>query len=50
MTNTNADVAIIGGGVVGCCIAYYLSKAGLKVTVIDREQPGGQAPMLLAGR
>jgi glycine oxidase len=49
MTNTTADVAIIGGGVVGCCIAYYLSKAGLKVTVIDRAQPGGQAPMLLAG-
>jgi glycine oxidase len=49
MTDATADVAIIGGGVVGCCIAYYLSKAGLNVTVIDREQPGGQAPMLLAG-
>jgi glycine oxidase len=49
MTDTTADVAIIGGGVVGCCIAYYLSKAGLKIAVIEREQPGGQAPMLLAG-
>jgi glycine oxidase len=49
MTDTTADVALIGGGVVGCCLAYYLSNAGLKVTVIDREQPGGQAPMLLAG-
>lgn len=49
MTTSTADVAIIGGGVVGCCIAYYLSSAGLKVTVIDRDPPGGQGPMLLAG-
>ncbi|MFN0070255.1 MAG: glycine oxidase ThiO [Chloroflexota bacterium] len=49
MSLKTTDVAIIGGGVVGCCLAYYLSAAGLSVTVIDRDQPGGQAPMLLAG-
>jgi len=30
-------VAIIGGGVIGLCSAYYLSKEGYEVTVIDRN-------------
>ena len=25
-----ADVIIIGGGIVGCAIAYYLTKKGVK--------------------
>ncbi len=29
------DVHIIGGGVIGLSCAYYLNKAGIKVTVID---------------
>ncbi len=28
-------VSIIGGGIIGLCTAYYLSKAGLEVTVFD---------------
>jgi D-amino-acid dehydrogenase len=28
---------VIGGGVIGLCSAYYLSKAGHKVTVIDQS-------------
>jgi D-amino-acid dehydrogenase len=28
-------VSVIGGGVIGLCTAYYLSKAGLEVTVFD---------------
>jgi len=31
-----AEVAIIGGGVIGLCCAYYLNKEGYEVTVIDR--------------
>ena len=31
-----ADVAIIGAGLVGCSTAYYLSKGGVDVAVIDR--------------
>ncbi|MEO6539108.1 MAG: FAD-dependent oxidoreductase [Ferruginibacter sp.] len=31
-----ANVTIIGGGVIGLCCAYYLEKAGSKITVIDR--------------
>jgi D-amino-acid dehydrogenase len=30
-------VAIIGGGVIGLCCAYYLNKEGYEVTVIDRN-------------
>ncbi len=29
-------VSIIGGGVIGLCTAYYLQKAGYKVSVIDK--------------
>lgn len=31
------DVAIIGGGVIGCATAYKLSKYNLKVCVVDKE-------------
>ena len=34
-----ADVVIIGGGIVGAASAYYLSKAGLKVHLIERRFP-----------
>ncbi|MCW3117921.1 MAG: FAD-dependent oxidoreductase [Chitinophagaceae bacterium] len=30
-------VAIIGGGVIGLCCAYYLNKSGYQVTVIERN-------------
>ncbi|MEJ0107044.1 MAG: FAD-dependent oxidoreductase [Bacteroidota bacterium] len=30
-------VTIIGGGVIGLCSAYYLSKSGYKVTVVERN-------------
>jgi D-amino-acid dehydrogenase len=30
------DVAIIGGGVIGLCSAYYLERAGHRVTVFDQ--------------
>lgn len=33
--NKTSDVIVIGAGVVGCSAAYYLAKAGLKVTVAD---------------
>ncbi len=31
-----ADVTIIGGGIIGLCSAYYLSKEGYAVTVVDK--------------
>jgi sarcosine oxidase subunit beta len=38
-----ADVVIIGGGVMGCAIAYNLAKAGLKPVVIEKSDIGGEA-------
>jgi D-amino-acid dehydrogenase len=32
-------VLVLGGGVIGVCSAWYLSRAGFEVTVVDR-QPG----------
>lgn len=36
----HSDVLIVGGGVIGCATAYYLSKKGVKVTVIEKVQIG----------
>ena len=33
-------VAVIGAGIVGCCIALTLRKRGANVTLIDRDEPG----------
>ncbi len=30
------DVAIVGGGVIGCSIAYYLAKLGIESTVFEK--------------
>lgn len=35
------DVAIIGGGVVGAASAYYLSRTGVSVVIIDQSVFGG---------
>lgn len=40
MTGKNYDVLVIGAGVVGSCVAYYLTKKKLKVGVIERQYPG----------
>lgn len=32
-----ADVLVVGGGVMGCGTAYWLSKRGFKVTVLEQE-------------
>ena len=44
-----AEVAIVGGGVAGCAVAYYLAKAGVRATVIEREGVGSQASGYSAG-
>ncbi|WP_320039970.1 FAD-binding oxidoreductase [uncultured Desulfobacter sp.] len=33
---TNADVIIIGGGIIGCSTAYYLAKKGKTVIVLEK--------------
>lgn len=42
MPNT-ADVVIVGGGVMGCAIAYNLAREGLKPVVVEKSDIGGEA-------
>ena len=44
-----ADIAIVGGGVVGCATAYYLSKEGAGVTLLERGELAGEATGAAAG-
>ena len=37
MTTGHSDVVIVGGGIAGIATAYYLAKAGIKSTVIERD-------------
>ena len=39
----SADVVVIGAGVVGCSVAYYLAREGVSVTVLEREAIGSGA-------
>jgi glycine/D-amino acid oxidase-like deaminating enzyme len=32
----NADVVIVGAGIVGCATAYYLARRGVREVVVDR--------------
>lgn len=47
--NTSTDIAIIGGGVMGCAVALRLAQRGLAVTVIERGIPGAEASSAAAG-
>ena len=38
-----ADVVVIGAGVVGCSVAYYLAREGVDVTILEREAIGSGA-------
>lgn len=40
---------MIGGGIIGTTIAFELSKAKLRVVVLDRQQPGLEASWAAAG-
>ena len=38
-----ADVVVIGAGVIGCSVAYYLAREGVKVVLLEREAIGSGA-------
>ncbi len=44
-----ADVTVIGGGLIGCSIAFRLAQARVSVLVIDRGEPGREASSAAAG-
>ncbi len=43
------DTVIIGGGVIGCAIAWKLAEAGTKVAIIERGQPGRESSYAAGG-
>ena len=43
------DVVVVGGGVVGCSVAWHLARAGVTVTVLERGSIAGQASGAAAG-
>lgn len=49
MSRQGTDVAIIGGGVIGCAIAYRLAKAGVRSVVLERGETGREASGAAAG-
>jgi D-amino-acid dehydrogenase len=42
-------VTVIGGGLVGLCCAHYLSEAGVRVTIVERDRVGSGASRGNAG-
>jgi glycine/D-amino acid oxidase-like deaminating enzyme len=44
-----ADVLVVGGGILGCSVAYYLAREGSDVLLIERGEINGQASGRNAG-
>ena len=44
-----SDVVIVGGGVIGCALAYELAGRGVGVTVLERDALGAHASTVAAG-
>ena len=44
-----AEVVIVGGGIVGCAIAFALAKRGVRATIIEKDTVGSGASGLAAG-
>ena len=40
---STANVIVIGGGIIGCSVAYYLARSGARVRLFDKEAIGSGA-------
>ena len=49
MTSAPLDVAIVGGGIVGCACAHAASRAGLRVAVFESRRVGAGATAAAMG-
>lgn len=45
----DSEVIVVGGGLMGCAVAYRLAKDGARVTVLERSVPGAEASSAAAG-
>ena len=48
MTQTT-DVVVIGGGVIGASVAYYLAERNIKTLLVEKNEPGREASTAAAG-
>jgi glycine oxidase len=46
---SSADVAVVGGGAIGCSIAYHAAGRGAKVVLLEAERLGSGSSGALAG-
>ena len=49
MSETTADVLVVGGGLMGCATAYYLARAGAKTTLVERQPTPGSETTARSG-
>ena len=42
MMRSEADVIVVGAGIVGCATAYYLARRGVRVAVVERAAVAGE--------
>lgn len=47
--NHSYDLLVVGGGVIGCSVAFQSAKKGAKVMVVQKGPIGGEAAALTAG-
>lgn len=50
LQSVHADVIIIGGGILGSTLAFYLTQKGAKPLVLDRTSPAAEASGANAGQ
>ena len=41
--SASTDVAVVGGGIVGCALAAFLAEAGASVLLVERDEVGAAA-------
>ena len=49
MSARGPRVVVIGGGVIGCAVAWRLASGGARVILLERDEPGAHASSAAAG-
>lgn len=49
MNTRTSDVVVVGGGIVGLAVAYFLAREGVGVTLVERGAVGREASWAAAG-